>query len=272
MLTLSADDPLAVAAVDPIRAGEVERLRRLLDEHPDLATARVIGRSANDDKCDGDERSRTLLGVVTEWPGHFPHGAAIVELLARAGADLDAACDSAHAETPLHWAASSDDIEVLDALIDAGADVEAPGAVIAGGTPLDDAVAFGQWRAARRLAERGAQTALWHAAALGLMDRVAAHFEGDPLPARHPWGASGDAPPPDAVTVALWCACHGGQRQTAAYLLTRGAELNWVSGWDGLTPLDTAKREATETARPDDYEELIAWLHSQGAKSAVELS
>jgi hypothetical protein len=37
------------------------------------------------------------------------------------------------------------------ALLDAGADIEAPGAVIAGGTPLTDAVAFGQWQAARRL-------------------------------------------------------------------------------------------------------------------------
>jgi len=41
--------------------------------------------------------------------------------------------------------ASSDDIEVLDALLDAGADIEASGAVIAGGTPLADATAFAQW-------------------------------------------------------------------------------------------------------------------------------
>jgi hypothetical protein len=35
-------------------------------------------------------------------------------------------------------------VEVLDALLDAGADIEAKGAVIAGGTPLMDAVAFAQ--------------------------------------------------------------------------------------------------------------------------------
>ena len=72
----------------------------------------------------------------------------------------------------MHWAASSDDIEALDALLDAGADIEADGAVIGGGTPIADAVAFGQWNAARRLLERGARTNLWQAAALGLLDRV----------------------------------------------------------------------------------------------------
>ena len=72
----------------------------------------------------------------------------------------------------MHWAASSDDVEALDALLDAGADIEADGAVIGGGTPMADAVAFGQWKAARRLLERGARTNLWQAAALGLIDRV----------------------------------------------------------------------------------------------------
>ncbi len=134
----------------------------------------------------------------------------------------------AHTETPLHWAASSNDVAVLDALLDAGADIEAPGAVIGGGTPLADAVAFGQWKAARRLVERGARTTLWQAAALGLMDRVEKHF-------------AGDVPPPNEITHAFWSACHGGQRESAEYLLARGAALNWI-GYDGLTPIDAARR------------------------------
>jgi ankyrin repeat protein len=145
-----------------------------------------------------------------------------------------------HRETPLHWAASSDDVVVLDALLDAGADLEAPGAVIAGGTPLDDAVAFGQWRAARRLVERGARTALWHAAGLGLLDRVRSHFAGRPLPAPHPWGPRDH--PPDPTVVALWCACHGAQPEAAFELLARGADPTWRSPWDGLTPIDAALR------------------------------
>lgn len=42
-------------------------------------------------------------------------------------------------------------------LLDAGADIDAPGAVIAGGTPMADATAFGQWPATRLLLERGAK-------------------------------------------------------------------------------------------------------------------
>lgn len=87
--------------------------------------------------------SRTLLHNVTDWPGHFRNGAATVALLIAAGADVNARFAGPHTETPLRWAASSDDVEVLDALLDAGADIEAPGAVIGGGSPLRDATAFG---------------------------------------------------------------------------------------------------------------------------------
>jgi uncharacterized protein len=123
-----------------------------------------------------------------------------------------------------------------------------PGAVIADGTPLTDATAFGQWNAARRLVERGARTPLREAAALGLMDRVEQYCSGDSRP------SSGE------LTQALWYACHGGQKNVAEYLLDLGAELNWISTWDGLTPLDAARRS--------EAHELAEWLQSRGAKSA----
>jgi uncharacterized protein len=242
--TISTEDPLAVAAVEAIHDGDVEALKRLLREHPELATARL-----GDDDPEG--MSRTLLHVATDWPGHFPNGAQTVAALIEAGADVNARFRGPHEETPLHWAASSDDVKVLDALLDAGADIEATGAVIAGGTPLTDARAFGQWQAAHRLVERGAKTTLDDAAALGLMDRVEAAFAGDTHPS------------PDDVNRALWCACHGGQRAAAAYLLDRGAQLNWIPPWELMTPLDAAERS--------EAVELVEWLRARGARTASEL-
>ncbi len=179
-------------------------------------------------------------------------------MLVETGADVNAQCAGAHQETPLHGPASTDDVEALDALLDAGADIEAPGAVPSGGTPLDDAVGFGQWKAARRLVERGASTAIWHAAALGLMDRMEKYFADGCPPARHPWGQSTTSR--EEVTIAFWCACHGGQRTAAEYLLDRGAELDWISPWDRLTPLDTARRSGAH--------DVAHWLEAKGAKSA----
>lgn len=255
------DDTLAVAIVQAIQTGDIPSLKQLLVENPGLARTRIIGRN-NSKESGSCKVSRTLLHVVTDWPGHFPNSSATVGVLVEFGAEVNARFTGSNTETPLHWAASSDDIEVLDALLDAGADIEAPGAVIADGTPLDDAVAFAQWRAAHRLVERGAQIALWHAAALGQLAVIEAYFAGSTLSERYPWGVSHSSLP-DKITVAFWCACHGGQRRSAEYLLDRGAELNWISVWDGLTPLDAAQRSSAT--------DLVQWLHSQGAKSAGEL-
>ena len=239
-MNLLPDDPLAQSVATAIREGTVEELKALLDQHPELAGGRLVGGS------NSVWNGRTLLHVATDWPGHFPDSGAKVAALVAAGADVGARGVEGDGETPLHWAASSDDVEALDALLDAGADIDAPGAVIGGGTPLDDAVAFGQWQAARRLVERGAQTKLWNAAALGLMTRLEKQF-------------ANRRPTPDEVTNAFWCACHGGQREAAEYLLRRGANVNWV-GYDDLTPLDAA--------RGSEANHVVDWLVRQGARAA----
>jgi len=242
MLELLESDPLALALVTAIRSGDVEGLERLLHDNPGASCARI-----ERPRSSGGAFSYPLIAAATDWPGHYPRVGVTIALLVIAGADVNARCVGRHQETALHWAASSDDVEALEALLDAGADLEASGAVIAGGTPLDDAVAFSQWRAARRLVERGARMALWHAAALGRLDRVSQHFaDGEPA-APHPWGS---ATPREAVQVAFWAACHGGQRATAEYLLERGADPQWSSPWDGSTPVEAARRgKADELAR-----------------------
>ena len=222
------------AAIAAIQSGDVDGLKNLLRQDPSLATARPDG-------------ARTLLHVATNWPGHFPNNVATVIALIESGADVNAPSMGGHSETPLHWAASSDDVAVLDTLLDHGADIEAPGAVIGAGTPLADAVAFGQLNAARRLVERGARANLWQAAGLGMMARV------------HEFFVSLDRPSADEVTNAFWCACAGGQRETAEYLLECGADPNWV-GYNGRTPIDAAQQS--------NAGDLVEWLRGLGAETS----
>jgi hypothetical protein len=54
---------------------------------------------------------------------------------------------------------------------------------------------------------------------------------------------------------------HGGQLESARYLLAQGADLNWV-GYNQLTPLDAAVCKG--------HEEVMAWLHAEGAVSHKE--
>ncbi len=236
---------MARAVVAAIHAGDVDALERLLDEHDWLATARL-----GDDDPDG--MSRTLLLVATDWPGHHPRVADTIRVLVAAGADLDGRFRGAHEETALHWAASSDDVEALDALLDAGADIEADGAVLGGGTAMADARGFKQWAAAHRLLERGARTTIHDEATLGLLDRLVARFDGT--------GDDGRRPGQDDLDLAFWGACHGGRLECARFLREQGADLDVVPPWEPLTPLDAAEREGAT--------ELVDWLRNQGARSA----
>ena len=95
--------------------------------------------------------------MVTDWPGYFPNGPRIACLLIDAGADPNARTTGRGslvpgpgAESPLHWAASSDDVDVAAVLIDGGADIEMPDGSI--GTPLDNAIGYACWHVARLLA------------------------------------------------------------------------------------------------------------------------
>jgi ankyrin repeat protein len=228
-----------------VHAGDVESVRRLLRDDPALATARLGSK---------DSGTTTPLHLVTDWPGYFPNGPQIVRLLIDAGADPNALTTRRGAETsgpgdetPLHYAASSDDAYVAEALIDGGADVEKPEGSI--GNPLDNAIGYGCWHVARLLVARGARVdKAWHAAALGMLGRLDAILGSDP--------------PAEVVSQAFWHACTGGQRRAAEYLLSRGADLNWEPDYAHGTPLDAASGHSTQ------QENVITWLHGLGARSA----
>lgn len=232
---MDTHDPATIAAVHAIRAGDTSALAALLSQHPGLASARIHG-------------TRTPLHVVTDWPGYFPAGPATVRLLVEAGADPNQDSGGDQPETPLHWAASSDDADVADALISCGADLETPGGSI--GTPLDNAIGYGCWNVARLLVQRGAQVSkLWHAAALGIMPRLEELLAATP------------APSADDVSEAFWQACHGGQRRAAERLLASGADPTATPGYSDQTPAEAAAEPGTQR------ENLITWLHDQSQPS-----
>lgn len=230
-------DPLAMNVADAIKKGDTAELEQLLTNNPRLSV------SALHDEA--DDAKRSLLHIATDWPGHFPNVGRIIQILIAAGADVNAGIRGANTETPLHWAASSNDVTAIDALLDGGADLDAQGAVIAGGDPLEDAIGFQNWDAAKRLVERGASTALGDEAALGLMDKIEQRFAGK------------IAPNQETIVYSFWNACCAGQLEPAQYLLNKGADVNWIPGWCKTSPLDGAKKTGKVA--------LVQWLESVGA-------
>lgn len=227
----------AAALVAAIHTGDVAAVRRLTSESPELAR-QPLG---------GPFKTRTALHAVADWPGYFPNGPQIVSLLIEAGADPNYRDPEPRSETPLHWAASSDDVDVAAALIDGGADVEVPDGSI--GTPLDNAIGYTCWHVARLLVARGARVdKLWHAGALGLLARLEELLATNPTP--------------EDVSQAFWHACAAGQRRAAERLLAAGADLNWEPDYAHGTPLDTAGGLGTR------QENVITWLKQEGARSA----
>jgi hypothetical protein len=238
-LTLPHGDPIAVELASTIHRGDLDALRRILAERPELATVRMIGGKGVEGGW------RTPLHAATDWPGYFPAAPAAAVLLLDAGADPNDDTGGDRPETPLHWAASTDDVDVAVVLIDNGADLETPGGSI--GTPLDNAIGYACWHVARLLVGRGAAVdKLWHAGALGMLGRIEELFEQRPGTA-------------DEVSQALWHACAGGQRRAAEYLLARGADLNWSPDYAEGTPLDAASSPGTRQSN------VISWLQELGA-------
>ncbi|MGC8513849.1 MAG: ankyrin repeat domain-containing protein [Acidimicrobiales bacterium] len=176
VLILPHGDPVAGELVTAIRGGDLTSLKRLVADRPELASARMIGRNGSEGGW------RTALHVTADWPGYFPAAPdSVLRLLLSAGADPNDDTGGDRPETPLQWAASTDDLEVAEALIGGGARLNTPGGSI--GTPLDNAVGYGCWHVARLLVDSGATVAKpWHAAALGLIDPLVELLGDDPEP------------------------------------------------------------------------------------------
>jgi hypothetical protein len=235
---MPGDGPAAVELHLAVHGGDVDLVRRLLSGNPDLARASFVARGG----------SGTVLHFVTDWPGYFPNGPAVVHLLIDAGADPNATTTGpGEPETPLHYAASTDDVDVAAALLDRGADLETPDGSI--GTPLDNAIGYGCWHVARLLATRGARIEkVWHAAALGMLDTLETLL----VPGIDQ----------EEISQGFWHACGAGQRRAAERLLHAGANVDWVPDYAEGTALDAATGLGTR------QENVIEWLRSIGAHSA----
>ncbi|HUE07558.1 MAG TPA: ankyrin repeat domain-containing protein [Acidimicrobiales bacterium] len=244
-LMLPHDDPVAIQLALAVHFGQLDILKSVLAERRELASVGMVGRNGLEGGW------RTPLHVATDWPGYFPSAPESAAVLLEAGADPNLDSGGGRPETPLHWAASNDDVDVAVVLIDGGARLDTPGGSI--GTPLDNAVGYGCWHVARLLVERGARVErVWHAAALGMLTRL------EELLATRTDPAQSD------VDQAFYHACQGGQLRAAQRLLEAGADIAAIPDYAGdATALDMAL--SADTRR----EQLATWLREQGATTSA---
>jgi hypothetical protein len=154
-------------------------------------------------------------------------------------------------DLPLAWAATSNRVEYVRLLLDAGAD---PGTRTRGATPLESAIYHGNTRVADVLAEHGiVPPALWTYAACGRLDLVRACFDAGgrlrpdaaasrpnpadfgPFPSRIP--ATDDS---DEITAEAFVhACQHGRTEVARWFLDLGVSPD-VAPYLGRTRLHWA--------------------------------
>jgi cytochrome c len=173
VVPLSVASGLAAPLQDAAKAGDLERVRQLIDTGANLDARAGFGTALHWAIVNGHDEVAVLLierganvNVSTSALGTPLHSAAkagnarVALLLLERGANVDARQGSGY--TPLHLAAEQGQVEVLRVLIDHGADVRAL-AVLEGTVanaaipPLHLAVAGGHEMAAQVLRESGAE-------------------------------------------------------------------------------------------------------------------
>lgn len=145
----------------------------------------------------------------------------------------------AYDKTPLHWAAEKNNRELAEALLAAGADINAETSW--GMTPLQWAANMGSREVADILLRHGAhaQLNMWAAAGLGMLDVVQSSWDlpaglkpgaGQTRTRRMPDGTWGKMPAPEdyasLVSDALYVAARNGHIEVAKFLLEKGADIN----------------------------------------------
>lgn len=197
-----------VSAHRAVDAHDVEGLRALLDQAPELVSA-VGGANRND-----------LLGMATATCDER-----LVALLLERGADVAGA--NVHGWTALHQAAYVGLPHLVELLLAAGAPV-AVSARGDGGTPLVVALFWGHREAAERLAREGVEPAnLRVGAGLGALELATSPGSGRDFYRPHSgfpeWAPADD--PQEVLDEALTWAARNDRSETIEALVGRGAEL-----------------------------------------------
>ncbi|MDP9172020.1 MAG: ankyrin repeat domain-containing protein, partial [Acidobacteriota bacterium] len=273
------------AAADAAISGDVETLRRLLNEDPRLVHTR----------SHRSHHAPLLHYIAANGVEDFrqktpPNVLAIARLLLEAGADVNAESDAygggctalSLAATSLHPERAGVQEELLQLLLDHGARIDKPDAVAA-------CLANGRGRAAEFLASRGARLNLETAAGAGRLDVVETFFRPD--------GSLDPATPPRQVQRGFLWACMYGRQDVVEFLLDHGADLrdpadlgatglHWAAGahlnivrlllqrgaplevtnkWGG-TVLEHAVWASVNTASGVDYVPIFQALLAAGAR------
>ncbi len=183
--------------------------------------------------------------------------------------DLVHAVDE-HGKTGLHWAAELDHAGVAEALLDAGADLEARTSW--GSTALEWAATMGSRRVADLLLTRGAGgLTLIVAAGLGMLDRVREIFTSEADLARHRrqgapstpdayWPADSAHIRGDVLSDAFHAAARNGHTAVAGLLLDGGADVDAKGVFGGT---------ALQWAAINGHAETVAFLRARGASLGV---
>lgn len=233
-----------------IREGDVDQLVILVKEKPN-----VVKESSENNLC-------PLLHTLANYPGNRPQSLEIAKLLIDAGAEVNARFLSSktdgHSETALHWAASNDDVDLAEFLLDRGADIDSDGGCVANGTPVWLSVIFKCVNVARLLIERGAMSNLMVVAGAGRLDLVDRYFDEagkvvEDAGALSCWDKPRSTE--EALNSAFGLACRNGHVTIAKRLLSRGADPTW---------LNQVGETAFQQAEQGRQKIVVDWMKERG--------